>query len=506
MRTNVDRHFEAPTRGLNAVDNIMSMNPKDALVLDNWIAYPDAIQTRPGNENHVTGALSPIKRLWNYADSAGEELFATSDTGVYNVTTAGALPAASIALTNGATSATIIATGANNYLNIVNGTNNLAQYDGTTWSSIPAFGGSNSSDFSYVETYNQRLFFIRKNTLTIEYLAINSVSGAATAYDLGAIFRRGGYLVALGTWTLDGGTGSDDQLVAVTSMGEVAVFSGSDPSTAATWTKRGVYYIGKPIGGNQCLLKYGGDLLFISEVGIFPMSKAVQALAIDFTQSISERIHPMISALAALYGSTDGWQLVFQPNIPVIILNIPSLPLHVQFCMYAGSARGGAAWSSFSGWEANCFGLLDGNLYFGTDNGVQLVTGAADVGANITATCLTAYQQMGSARNKRITAMLPYFQPIASFNYILALANDFQSDTTGAVIYPSASTSLSFWGTAIFGTSYWSSVNTVLQDWRAPVDNSASWKAAYVQVTGKTSAVRYLGAETKTVYSKGMGY
>lgn len=492
----------APTRGLNAQANLMAMRPDEALVLENWIPYPDALQMRPGNSNHVTGATKALKRLWTYSSNAGvESLWATSDTGIYDVTVAGALPAASIALTNGQTIATSISTGANNYMMVVNGTDTLKQFDGAAWSSIATFGATATSVYSYIETYRQRIFLIRENTLTLEYLAINSISGATTTYDLGAIFRRGGKLVALGTWTIDGGVGADDKLVAVTSQGEVAIFSGSDPSSSATWGLEGVYYIGKPLG-LQPLTKAAGDLIYISEVGIFPLSKALQSVAVEYSQSISNNIQPILNNLAENFGAQDGWQVMVQPSIPLLILNVPSAPLRVQYCMQINSG----GWCNFSGWEANNFGILNGDIYFCTDTGVQVVEGADDLGADIVATMLSSYNRLDFARTKRVTAMRPFFQPQAPFSYILALANDFETNPGGAVIPPAASVAYSVWGTAIFGSSYWASANSVLQDWRAPVDLPKSWKAVYVQVSSKTSTIRYLGAEARIVLGKGMGY
>ena len=480
----------------------MTMRPNEALVLENWIPYPDALQMRPGNTNHVTGAASALKRLWTYSSNAGvESLWATSDTGIYDVTTAGVLPAADIALTNGQTIATSISTGANNYMLVVNGTDTLKQFDGTTWTSVATFGGTATSVYSYIETYQQRIFLARKNTLTLEYLPVNSISGTPVTYELGAIFRRGGKIVAIGTWTIDGGVGADDKLVVVTSQGEVAVFTGADPSSASTWANEGVYYIGKPLG-NQPLTKIAGDLMYISEVGIFPISKALQSVAVEYSQSVSNNIQPILNNLAETFGAQDGWQVLIQPSIPLLILNVPSSPMRVQYCMQINSK----GWCNFSGWEANNFGILNGDLYFSTNTGVQKVDGTSDLGADIVATALTAYNRLGFARTKRITAMRPFFQPQAPFSYVLAMANDFETNPGGATIPPPSSVPYYVWGTATFGASYWASSDSVLQDWRAPVDLPKSWKAVYIQVSSKTAIIRYLGSEARLVMGKGMGY
>jgi hypothetical protein len=39
------------------------------------------------------------------------------------------------------------------------------------------------------------------------YLPIDSIAGAAHKFPVGALFKKGGHLVAIGAWTLDSGNG-----------------------------------------------------------------------------------------------------------------------------------------------------------------------------------------------------------------------------------------------------------------------------------------------------------
>lgn len=500
--TNIPATIKAPTLGLTAVANIMDMPVGSALVLDNWIAYPDALQQRPGSKDYITGFTSDIIRLWSYSGNTGvPKLFGTSATGVFDCTTSGAAPAASIALTEGKTVAAQIATGASNYLFLVNGVDSMVRYDGAAWTSIALLGATATNTLSVVQTYRQRLYFAVKNSLTLAYLAPNSIAGALTTYELGAIFANGGRIVAMGTWTIDGGSGSEDLLVIVTSEGELAVFHGSDPSTEATWEKRGVYFIGKPLG-QQCLIKYGGDLLYLCEAGLYPLSKALLAASIDRTQSISEAIRPLISELSQVYLNTDGWQMVVQPNIPLLIVNVPSAPTKIQFAMHIATG----AWSSFSSWEATAFGMLGNELFFSTGRKILRVEGTADNGANVVSTMLTAYTQMKSARTKRAVMIKPYLQPFAAYSYGISLARDFEVAPSAALITVPGSGSIALWGSAIFGAAYWASTDSVFQNWSSIVDTETVWKALYLQVASKSASVRFLGADFRLIYGKGMGY
>lgn len=495
------RMIAAPTQGLYTTQNLLAMPEKSALVLDNFIAYADALQQRQGFSRHISGFSPNIQRLWSYSNSSGvESLWGTSNAGIYNCTTPGAAPATSLALTDGRTVGAGISTGANSYLLLVNGVDSLSQYDGATWTAVPTIGGIASTGLSVITSYNQRLFFAKKNTLTLSYLPINSVSGVLTDYELGAIFSKGGFIKAMATWTVDSGAGADDKLVVVTSQGEVAVFQGADPSSASTWTKQGVYLIGKPLG-TRCLQKFGGDLLYLCENGLIAISALLLTVSLERISSISDNIRSLIPGYAKNYGALDGWEVIFQPSIPVIIINIPSAPTRIQLCMYTLTG----AWSTFSGWNAYSFGRLNGNLYFSSGGNIELVAGTSDNGANIVATCLQAYQQMGSQEAKRIVMLKPFMQPTAGYSVGLGLARDFEVAPTATMVSLSGGAS-SLWNTAVFNSSYWSATNSVFQDWQSAIDTYSQWKAIFLQTQSSSAVPRYLGTGTRGLYSNGMAF
>jgi hypothetical protein len=487
-RDNIPFNLPAPVGGINAVSSIMVMPPTDAVVMENWLPYPDRIQMRPGATAHVTGSAATVEALYSYgALNGANTLYATTNSGVYDVTAAGALPAASIALTEGQTVGSILSTGAANYLTIVNGVDSAVQYNGAAWSSIAAFGAVNSNTFIYVETYRQRLFFIVENTLEMHYLAANAIAGAGTAYNTGSLFRRGGYLVALGTWTIDGGAGPDDHLVAVTNQGEVAVFVGSDP---ATWSLKGVYYIGRPLG-KKPLYKYGGDLLFLCENGLFPLSKALLTASIDRTQSITRKITQIFSDAGQRYFSEQGWEMTSMPDLPLLIVNIPGTPIRYQYCMHLTTG----SWSIFSGWTPYCFARNGASMYFGTATGVSVIGGSSDYGANITATALQAFSTMGMQRDKKIEEIRPIFEINGNFSYTMGIASDFKAIGDTNVVNSGLGGTAALWGSAVWGTSLWTASTSVERSWRSVPDYYSVWKAFYLQVISNTTTVEYLGCD-----------
>jgi hypothetical protein len=475
-----------PVGGLNLVTSIAALQATDALAAENVICFPDRVEMRSGASTHVTNFLNPVRGLWPYKGPSSTTLWATTDVGVYDVTSAGAVGASAIALTNGYTTTTTLATGAGNYLFVANGTDTMKQYDGAAWTAIAAFGGLNTQNVCALETYKQRMFLLEKNTLTLWYLAVNSIAGAATSYPLGAIFRKGGAVKAIGTWSLDAGTGPDDLLAVATTAGEVAIFSGTDPSSINTWSLKGVFEIGVPVGTN-CLYKYGGDLIYLAENGAYPLSKALLSAAIDKSQQITFKIQPLFSTLVTNYGSNTGWQALALPDVPILLLNIPGTPSGTQLCMHAQSG----AWSTFSGWQANCVARMGTQLYFGTATGVSKgLVGADDFGANIVATCMSGYVRFKYGGFKHVEAVQSIFQSNGQFSYTLGIANDFNRDPTTTTV--TGSNLASLWGTGQWGTSLWSSSALLTKEWRVVPDISGIYKALYWQVSSKTAKVALL--------------
>ena len=474
---NQKRPVPPPSGGLNYVAALADMSNRYAVVLDNFLAYPDRVEMRYGATDHVTGFVSPVKGLWVWNGPTSQKLFATCDDGVFDATAAGAVGASVATITDGRTVATTIATGAGHYLLMANAVNDLQQYDGTTWSTVAAFGSLNTNTIYGIETYKQRIFMLQEDTLNLWYLPVNSISGSATSYPLGAIFRLGGKLQSIATWTIDGGAGPDDHLVVVTSNGEVAVFSGTDPSDDTTWSLLGVYYIARPLG-QLALYKYGGDVLLLTEGGLWALSTALQTASVDRAGLVSRRIQPLLAEQALTHGTTHGWQVIHHPNVPMLLINVPGVSGGQQLAMHGENK----SWSTFSNWPATCWARVGTNLFYGgAATVVHAWTGSADFGANIVATMLGAYSTFGLARDKHVKMMRSTFKSTGSFSYVLGIDNDFAnapSETEiGALVSGAA-----LWGTGLWGEALWGGQTEFRREWRTVPDVDGVYKAVYCQV------------------------
>lgn len=500
FQQNSFKHLPNPYNGYDPSSALSAMRPTAAPIMENWFPTASGLESRDGFVSHVTTAPLQIDRLHVYANSlGGESLWGASADGIRNCTTAGVAPAVSIALTNGETVSTAIATGAGNYMLVVNGVDTLKQYDGTTWTSVAVFGATSTVVYKYIETYRQRIYLAKRNSLEIEYLAANAIAGAATNYPLGALFRLGGYIVALSVWTIDGGIGPEDNLCVYTNKGEVAVFAGNDP---ATWSLRGVYFAGRPMGSTP-MYKYGGDVLLLSESGIIPMSTLIQTAAIERMQTVSSQIRPDLVSYAQSVPLSQGWQIISDPVKPFLLVNVPSTPVRKQMVMNSQTG----AWTTFSGWNALYFARVGGELYYATSDGtagfwgVNRVTGFSDNGSNILCTMVQAFNNFGYGGNKKIEEIRPYFEAAGSFTYNLAIASNFAPIQEYTQQNAGVSTTAGIWGTGIWGTALWSGTENVSDDWITPPDIYSMWKGLYLQVSTRLGRVQYIGSDM--LYKKG---
>ena len=168
--------------------------------------------------------------------------------------------------------------------------------------------GADSSTFINVNLFKNRLYFTQKDTLACWYLDVNAIAGVANPLYFGGIARNGGYLQAMGTWTLDAGQGADDYAVFVTSMGEVIVYNGTDPTTAATWALKGVWQLGQTFA-RRCFFKWAGDLLLLTQDGLVPLASALQSSRLDPRINLTDKIFYPISVACSNYYANFGWQI-----------------------------------------------------------------------------------------------------------------------------------------------------------------------------------------------------
>lgn len=276
--------FPESIGGWNARDSVYDMPPNDAVLLINMFPTLTDVRRRGGLNPYATGMESIIYALMVYnppGASSASKLFATTATKIYDISgtpTSTVTPSAVVTgLTYGRWQHVNFTTSGGSYLVLANGTDSVYEYDGTSWVAItgvstPAITGITTSSLINVFAFKKRLFFVEKNKLKVWSLAVDSISGAATGFDLSSQFKKGGYIVTGGALTRDGGDGMDDLFVVISNNGEAVIYQGTDPSTDFVLVGR--YDIAPPLG-YKSMMKYGSDLLVMTAVGVVELGKVM---------------------------------------------------------------------------------------------------------------------------------------------------------------------------------------------------------------------------------------
>ena len=325
--------------------------------------------------------------------------------------------------------------------------------------------GVDSSNLIHVNLHKDRLYFVEEGTLNFWYLPVNAISGAATSYPLGAIARNGGYIMAMGTWTLDAGYGVDDYAVFITNNGEAIVYKGSDPSDPNDWSLIGVWQLGQ-VFARRCFFKFAGDLLLITQDGIVPLAGALQSSRLDPRINVTDKIYYAVSQAADLYNTEFGWQIHYYAKQNMLIFNIPVIGGQQQYVMHNITK----AWASFSGINATCFELYDEDMYFGGNGYVgKFWDGLSDNDQNIKASCQQAYSYFDArGQLKRFTMVRPIlFTDNGTPAVLCGINTDFDTqNNVGQVSFNPALVSVGIWDTSTWDDAEWGGGNTISKQWQ----------------------------------------
>lgn len=503
-QTSVLRSYIPPVGGWNARDALAEMAKQDAVTLENWFPRPSYCEFRGGYASHATGMSGNGKTLMTYNKLTGtNEFYCATSAGIYNVSSAGAVGASVLTRTNGKHQWIMMGNGTDNYLIACNGVDKPAYYDGVTWTAVdnattPALTGITTTTLISPMQYQGRLFFIQVQTLSVWYLASGAIGGALTEFDFSAEFKRGGYLMAIHNWTRDAGDGQDDVFVAVSSEGEAVVYQGNNPSVAANWAKIGTFYVGRPLG-RRCMTQLGGDVMLLTENGVFELSKALQSVAIDYKLALSDKIVNAFTDAARSYSSIFGWETIIYPAYSALIVNVPWVEdgTHEQYVMNTITK----AWCKFTGWNAEDFGIFNGELYFTSGTTVwKAWTGTSDNSTDIVYYGKQAFQNFGDMRQKKILMFMPILSVNGTITYNTDVDVDFEDDTiSGTATYTVVSGGV--WNVNNWNDAYWASGLEVVRQWSSPAEWTGVWLACKLKIN--STLLKGQWTATQIMYAPG---
>lgn len=350
---------------------------------------------------------------------------------------------------------------------VANGANSVAN-------SITVTGSVSTDDLTHVWSYRDRLFFVEKETQKAWYLPTGSVGGAANDINLAGVFQRGGDLLFGATWSLDSGDGLDDKCVFFSTLGEVAVYSGSDPSDASNWALEGRYDIGKPLS-DRAHIRVGGDILIATDDGIVPLSAALTKDPADLSlAAVSRNIKSTWNLEVARAG--DCVQLVKWTGGETMIVVLPQATRVLTANLQTG------AWATQTGWDGECAVELADDVYVGMSTGLikKINTTGADQGAAFIARACGAFSDLGDPISYKQASMMraAYFAD-AEFGVKYSVSTDYD------IQFPPPPAAVEYTTNNLI----WGSGNWDEQVWALDIEDPAQG------VTGRWAAVAGAGQE-----------
>jgi len=358
----------APIGGLNFRDSVTQMPVEDATLLRNFLPRRTGVSLRPGWKYHTTALPDDIGSLFAYNAGGGQDgrLFAASGGDLWNVTeTQPEISASGTGSLLDDWDTVQFANPAGNFLLAVSPGAGYWTYDGSTWTHQAVVGLP--ANPTRVWVWKRRVWFAVEDSSQVFYLdTVDSITGTAVAFEMGSMLNHGGNICAGMNWTMDAGVGIDDFMVVIGTEGDVSVWQGTDPTSAATFGLKGFWYVGPVPRKGRFFTSYGGDVMILSELGLVPLSKLVNGqFSVDLSQGPSAKVQPVLSPLISELKDLPSFDLQTIPSQEILLIRLP--PQGALYQQYAMNVTTGA-WSTLHDMSMTASSLFGGDFYFATDS------------------------------------------------------------------------------------------------------------------------------------------
>lgn len=356
-------HLSAPLKGYSNLAALTEADPQLASILTNFTVEEDRITVRPGfiKVGEIAGNPPISSMVPFYGEPA--KLAAAAGGGLYDLS--GALLDDGYGGDNwGWASFTDL--GDADYTIMVNGHDGVVSWDGTAFvteavTAPAAEAWIDVTKFDKVLSHMNRLWFADSDNLAVYCLPLQEKAGEVELFPLNALFKRGGHIVAIATWTVDGGRGMDDQLVVFTSNGECAIYSGVD---TADFKLVGVFSFDAPMS-KRSVLNFGGDLYVMVSSGLVPMTTLIRAEAEKLGKA-DQNVMSDFENTSRVNRALHGWEVILNHATGHTICNMPlGGGKYVQMIRHMQ----GQIWSKWMEVPSRCWGWVDNHAFFGSDDG-----------------------------------------------------------------------------------------------------------------------------------------
>jgi len=493
-RTHETMRYPAPIRG---IDNRLSLGSGDinhCVYAYNLVPNEEGMRVREGYREWEigvdAGSGEGVHTLipFNTSDSAAaDKLFAVNNEGIWEVTDYDTAPNQVATFSNQAADAgygtfTRYVTQAEvDVLFYADNLNGLWEYTVSTdtWAVPTGITGITESEINFVISYKNNVWFGIRDSTVGYWLPLLANAGAVTPQYFGDKFRLGGALKGLFSWSVDGGDGVDDILIAVSSSGDVVVYTGSGPDQD-DWGMKGVYYIGDIPNTPRFGSEQGGELYLLCSYGIVSMNDLLQG--VDTTaimsdtegSSMSVKIAKSLRRKMKTSLNERGWDVAIIPSQGGILVSTPQVGSELAEQFYYNIATKG--WGVWRGVPMECFANYGGFVYLGTADGRIMVMDSPVDNALITPTAppingddiefsiLTMYSNMGlDGIYKRVHLIRPDFISSLAPSHSSQMRWDFDTleGVNTSLEAPVANTS-DVWDTGVFETAIWGSDSGVV--------------------------------------------
>jgi len=454
------------------------MDPEECIYSYNILSEDFGMEVRDGYHEWANGWTGgPARTVITFEGNVDTEdqLWVANDTGIWNVTPEGeTAPAQELVWPS-----TLGNVGICSYVNFTNdgndrfillcdGENGYYVWTQTTglWTQGSFSGGSIDVELlDYVMIWKQRVWFVEKNSANAWYLPVNSFSGVATAFNFGAQFRFGGSLISMHNWTLDGGVGIDDYLVAISGAGDVAIFQGTDPAET-DFGVVGSWYVGELPAGNRVGTEFSGELYILSVQGLLPLSRLLNgASASDSKTYLTNKVSPYIRPVMDSTLRDFGWHIHVHPKQSLLFVNSPPRGSQDQlaFTLYLGNM----AWSMIRGLTKGHTANWQGEVYWSDINVNKLFIQRGNVDKvyidpetdgepeSIDWSTLSSYLQFeNQSLYKRVQYIRPMFVAGSPPSFNVQAVYDYNIAEVISAASPTQ-TDTGVWGTSTWGGADW---------------------------------------------------
>ncbi len=485
----------APTRGMDLLSQLSNM-PIDSCVYsynlipasygmklrNGFVTVDDDIPNADTGEP-FQGTKSIIVFNGGGIDGSTEndKLFAVSNVGIFDITDPNSPPIEKLTFSSQAEAAgngvdiQYTDQAGDEYILYADESNGLFTYTAATqtWNKATGIdGGINLDNVVFCVVHKLRLWLVEKNSANAWYLPVHSMQGTAIKFNFGSKFKHGGKIKGLWNWSIDGGEGVDDYLVAISSAGDVLPFKGSDPSDANTWTLVGSFFVGGLPVGRRVVSEAGGSLSILSSYGVISMSELLRGM--DVTElpedSMTGRISPMIREHLSFTSHEYGWEILYAPAEGVYIINSPPLKNSPQIQYIMDISK--KSWAIWRGVPMLCLKEWKNSLYFGFEKSVYVMVGYRDDvpkepsegndGYPVEFSLLTSFSDLGSsARNKLVQLIRPDFLSTINPSYNVKAVYDYALGEKAYVPTGGEVGSAAVWDNALWDMSVWGSSDHV---------------------------------------------